>query len=61
MEITEKSELNKLIRKYEGDNTFILSLKKSLKSKWCKTEEMGNKKIKTLSDRQYEIAKTILL
>lgn len=61
MEVKEKSELNKLIRKYEGGNSFILSLKKALNSKWCKTDDSGGKKVKTLSDKQYEIAKTILL
>lgn len=57
MEITEKLELNKLIRKYEGTNDFVLSLKKSLASKYCKKESLGNKEYKVLSNKQYEAAK----
>jgi hypothetical protein len=61
MEITEKLELNKLIRKYEGTNDFVLSLKKSLASKYCKKVEFEGRKFKVLSDRQYEAAKSTLI
>lgn len=61
METSEKIELNKKIRVYEGDNSFMISLKKSLQSKWCQKIEVGNRKIKILSDKQYEAAKLILL
>lgn len=60
MEITEKLELNKLIRKYEGTNDFVLSLKKSLASKYCKKVEFEGREYKVLSDRQYEAAKGTL-
>ena len=57
MEITEKLELNKTIRKYEGTNAFLISLKKSIASKYCKKESVGNKEYKVLSNKQYEAAK----
>jgi hypothetical protein len=60
MEILEKIEINKTIRKYEGTNTFLISLKKSLSSKYCKKESVGKKEYKVLSDKQYEAAKGIL-
>jgi hypothetical protein len=60
MEITEKLEINKEIRKYEGSNTFLLSLKKNLASKYCKKEKLGNKEYKVLSEKQYEAAKASL-
>ena len=60
MEINEKLELNKKIRKYEGDNQFIKSLQKSLKSKWCQKVKVGNKDYKVLSDKQYEAVKSSL-
>lgn len=56
MELEEKILLNKEIRKYEGSNSFILSLKRNLKS--TKNFQMsGNRKIKILSDKQYEAFK----
>jgi hypothetical protein len=58
MDIEEKLELNKVIRKYVGDNLFIKSLQTSLRSKWCDKVKVGNKNYKILSDRQYEAAKT---
>jgi hypothetical protein len=61
MEIKEKLELNKLIRKYEGTNDFVLSLKKSLASKYCKKVEFEGREFKVLSDRQYESAKSTLI
>lgn len=60
MEITEKLLINKEIRKYEGTNTFLLSLKKNLASKYCKKEKLGNKEYKVLSDKQYDAAKASL-
>ena len=58
MEIKEKLELNKLIRKYEGENTFVKSIKSSLNSKWCDKVKVGEKTYKILSDRQYEAARS---
>lgn len=61
MDINEKIELNKLIRGYKGENTFILSLQKQLKtSKYLQKVQVGNKEIKVLSDKQYESAKNTL-
>lgn len=60
MDISEKIELNKKIRKYDGINSFIISLKKNLSSRFCKKEKYGNKEYKILSDKQYEAAKSIL-
>jgi len=61
MEITEKIELNKKIRKYSGDNSFLLSLQKQLKTnKKLEKVEVGKKLIKILSDKQYEVSKSIL-
>jgi hypothetical protein len=60
MEISEKLELNKLIKKYEGQNTFLISLKKSLASKYCKKETVGDKEYKVLSEKQYLAAKETL-
>jgi hypothetical protein len=61
MEITEKIELNKKIRKYSGDNSFLLSLQKQLKTnKKLEKVEVGKKFIKILSDKQYEVSKSIL-
>lgn len=57
MDIKEKLELNKRIRKYEGTNGFILSLKKTLKGKFVERVEFEGKMIKLLSDKQYEAAK----
>ncbi len=60
MEPSEKIELNKLIRKYEDDNLFLISLKKQLTSKHCHKEDFNGKMIKILSDKQYGIAKSLL-
>ncbi len=60
MTIEEKIELNKAIKKYEGDNSFMLSLKKTLSSKYCKKESLGNKEYKVLSEKQYLAAKETL-
>jgi hypothetical protein len=61
MEISEKVELNKKIRTYKGDNSFVVSLQKQLKSsKYLQKVEFGNKMVKILSDKQYEAAKGII-
>ena len=61
MEIEEKIELNKKIRKYSGDNSFVLSLQKQLKTnKNLEKVEVGKKLVKVLSDKQYEVTKTII-
>jgi hypothetical protein len=61
MDINEKLELNKLIRTYKGDNTFVLSLQKQLKtSKYLQKVTVGNKDVKVLSDKQYEAAKSAM-
>jgi len=61
MEINEKIEINKKIRKYSGNNSFILSLQKQLKTnKYLEKVEVGKKLIKILSDKQYEVSKSIL-
>lgn len=60
MDIVEKIELNKKIRKYEGSDGFISSLKRELKYKWCKSDIYNGKTVKILSDKQYEVAKSIL-
>jgi len=60
MEFSEKIEINKTLRKYEGTNTFLLSLKKSLASKYCKKETIDGKEYKVLSEKQYLAAKETL-
>lgn len=60
MEISEKLELNKKIRTYTGENSFILSLKKNLASKWCQKIDVDGKSFKILSDKQYSVAKDLL-
>ena len=61
MTIEEKIEMNKLIRKYEGNNSFIISLQKTLKtSKYLSKEEHNGRAVKVLSDKQYEAAKSSL-
>lgn len=61
MDLQEKIELNKLIRSYSGDNSFILSLQKQLKSnKYLEKAQIGNKMIKILSDKQYQAASNTL-
>ena len=61
METAEKDRLNKIIRKYEGENGFILSLKKQLRNnKYLQREDFGKKEIKVLSEKQYEAASSIL-
>lgn len=59
MELAEKIELNKKIRLYTGENSFVLSLKKQLKlSKTLEKVEVGNKMLKILSPKQYLAAKS---
>ena len=50
----KKIEINKLLRKYNGSNSFVISLKKSLSSKYCKKIEFNGREYKVLSDKQYE-------
>lgn len=61
MELNEKLELNKQIRQYKGDNSFVLSLQKQLKTnKYLSKVEHNGKEVKILSDKQYEAAITAL-
>ena len=61
METSEKIEINKKLRSYDGDNTFVLSLQKQLKtSRYLQKIEVNGRSIKVLSDKQYESAKTAL-
>jgi len=55
MTIEEKIEINKQVRSYKGDNSFVLSIQKQLKtSKYLTKVEFGNRQVKILSDKQYE-------
>jgi len=56
----EKLDLNKQLRAYKGDNEFLLSLKRGLNGKYCQRLEIGKRKYKILSDKQYEAAKRTL-
>ena len=57
MELNEKIELNKQIRQYKGDNSFVLSLQKQLKTKKYLTKvEYNGREVKILSDKQYQAA-----
>lgn len=61
MTTKEKNELNKKIRGYKGDNSFLISLKKQLKSnKYLEKEQLGKRMIKVLSDKQYKSTKGII-
>jgi hypothetical protein len=61
MDIKEKLELNKSIRKYEGSNGFLLSLQKTLKAgKFVEKVDYDGKTVKLLTDKQYEAAKVSL-
>ncbi len=61
MELQEKIEINKKLRSYKGDNSFVLSLQKQLKtSKYLQKVEFGGRMVKILSDKQYESAKSAL-
>jgi len=60
MDMEEKIELNKKIRKYTGVNSFLLSLQKQLKSPKANKVEVDGKQLKVLSDKQYEVAKGLL-
>lgn len=55
----EKNNLNKRIRKYDGDNPFMQSIKSYLK-KTNNRFEYNGRKLKCLSDKQYEVAINIL-
>ena len=61
MELEDKIELNKKIRKYEGSNSFILSLQKQLKTNRFLTKvECKGKKVRILSDKQYKVAISLI-
>lgn len=61
MSIEEKVEVNKSIKKYEGINSFLLSLQKQLKTnKNLTKEDFKGKSVKVLSDKQYEVAKKLI-
>lgn len=62
MNINEKIELNKSIKAYTGDNTFIISLQKQLKSNKFLSKELNEKgkEVKVLSEKQYQVAESIL-
>ena len=61
MELEQKIELNKQIRKYTGSNTFVISLQKQLKTnKYLSKVEHNGKEVKVLSDKQYQAAITAL-
>ena len=60
MDIEQKIIINKLLRKYDGGNTFLLSLQKQLKSPKALKVEVNGKMVKVLSDKQYLTAETIL-
>lgn len=62
MELEQKIELNKQIRKYTGSNTFVLSLQKQLKTnKYLSKIEWKGREVKILSDKQYQAAIDSLL
>ena len=62
MELEQKIELNKKIRKYTGGNTFVLSLQKQLKTnKYLTKVEYKGREVKILSDKQYQAAIDSLL
>ena len=62
MELEQKIELNKQIRKYTGSNTFVLSLQKQLKTnKYLSKVEWKGREVKILSDKQYEAAISTLV
>jgi len=61
MELEQKIELNKQIRKYTGSNSFVLSLQKQLKTnKYLSKVEYKGKEVKILSEKQYEAASSSL-
>lgn len=62
MELEQKIELNKQIRKYTGSNTFVISLQKQLKTnKYLSKVEWKGREVKILSDKQYEAAISTLV
>ena len=61
MTTEEKIEINKKIKKYDDQNTFVISLQKQLKSnKYLAKEEFGGRQVKVLSEKQYQAALTAL-
>lgn len=62
MTTADKINLNKRIKTYTGTNTFIISLQKQLKSNKFLTKELNEKgkEVRVLSDKQYQVATSIL-
>lgn len=62
MTTSDKINLNKRIKTYTGTNTFIISLQKQLKSNKFLTKELNEKgkEVKVLSEKQYQVATSIL-
>ena len=62
MTTADKINLNKRIKTYTGTNTFIISLQKQLKSNKFLTKELNEKgkEVKVLSEKQYQVATSIL-
>ena len=61
MDISDKIEINKRVRSYVGDNSFLLSIKKQLAtSKYLSKEKIGNKTIRVLSEKQYDVVLQLL-
>ena len=58
MTINEKIEINKKIKDYQGDNQFLLSLQKQLKTNKFLKKELNEKGklVKVLSEKQYQSA-----
>jgi len=58
MTTNEKIEINKKIKSYQGDNQFILSLQKQLKTNKFLKKELNEKGklVKVLSEKQYQSA-----
>jgi len=54
MSIEEKIELNKRVRRYEGDNSFLVSVTKYLKTTKNFFLDSNGKKHKELSEKQYK-------
>jgi len=59
MEPEKIIELNKTIRQYDGENSFILSLQRNLKTSKIYLEH-NSRKFKRLSDKQYGALVNIL-
>jgi len=60
LSIDQKITINKMLRSYDGTNSFLASLQKQLKSTKANKVEFKGKMVKVLSDKQYVAAKSIL-